>query len=294
MKKLFLILLIPAVCLAAPIQLIDGFAPLANDVLLVSDQTDEVTGSPPNYDEYYEDAIDDISGQPYSYDKLVHSAEITTTELNPYNMVVWYTGVSAPHPASGSKGHAALTLDEEDEVVNWLNNTPAGAVRGLWLSGRFIAFNCIADIGTEGQIYSELFSGYLGLDYPHDNFPSPITVTSDWTGGSGAAWAPMWGYAKDIYWLDDNYPDMLGSTGMAWDALMWTDTNNTDHHASMIANAGTSANGGVWKVVLSSLPLECMGSDYERSQTMNDILSWFGSTSAIEEITWGQIKALDL
>ncbi|MCD4733600.1 hypothetical protein K8R78_05125 [bacterium] len=296
MKKLFLILLLPALCLAATVQLAAGCAPLPNDVLLISDQTDEVT-SPPNFDEYYEDALNDYS-VPYSYDKLVHSSDITSTELDPYNMVVWYTGVSAPYPSNNPKGHATLTLDEESALVNWLNATPSGETRGLWLSGRFIAYNCIADTNTQGQIYSQLFSGYFGLDYPQDNFTDPISVNSDWVGEAWSGRPPMWGYSKAIFWRSstggNNIPDMLASTGAGWGALKWTDPSSNDHYASMIANTGTSANGGTWKVVLSALPLECIGDESQHDEqvmTMRDILDWFNATAAIEETTWGQLKA---
>jgi len=300
MKKLFLILLLPALCLAAPVLSTGGYAPLVNDVLLISDQTDEAGTSPPNYDQYYEGALNH-STVPYTYDKLVHSTDITTPELDPYNMVVWYTGISAPFASNEAKGHATLTLNEENALIGWLNATPSGETRGLWLSGRFIAYNCIADTSTQGQVYSQFFSGYIGLDYPHDNFTNQITVNSDWVGEAWSGRPPMWGYSKSIFWRGttggNNIPDMLASTGAGWGVLKWTDPSSNDHHASMIANTGTSTNGGTWKVVLSALPLECIGEDIEHEEqynTMRDILDWFGASSAIEETTWGQIKAIDL
>jgi hypothetical protein len=271
-------------------------APATAGVLLVSDQEDGVA-DPLYFDEYYYDAIDDIFGHPYYYDIFHHTREVRAGDLNGYDAVVWYTGISGgTSSADGPAGHITLTLNEEDAIIQYLETTPANECRGVWLSGMYIAWNCVAEVLTEGQLYSELFSNYVGLSYPTSNFRNPIHVDSSWIGGSGSSSPPLNGAVYSIWWAagDYNYPDMLDASGSAWSALTWQDSGGTTHHSSVIANQGTSPYGGNWYIVFSALPLESIGTESsgeERSYMMNDVLSWFQVTVDVRESSWGQVKA---
>jgi hypothetical protein len=270
--------------------------PLQERVLLVSDQEDGVS-DPLYFDDYYTDAIDDIFGHPYYYHILYHSDEVRTSDLTPYEAVVWYTGISGgTSSADGPAGHITLTLDEEDAIIQYLETTPADASRGIWLSGMYIAWNCVAEVLTMGQLYSRLFSNYIGLAYPTENFLDPIFVDNSWIGGSGDSAPPLNGVPYSIWWAaeDYNYPDMLDTAGSAWTALTWQDSGGGTHYSSVIANQGTSPYGGAWFIVFSALPLESIGTESsgeERSYMMNDVLSWFQVTLGVEDSSWGQIKA---
>jgi len=273
-----------------------GPEPSMAGVLLISDQEDGVS-EPLYFDDYYEDAIDDIFGHPYYYNILYHTRDIRVQDLTGHGAVVWYTGISGgTSSADGPAGHITLTLDEEDAVIQYLETTPADECRGVWLCGMYIAWNCIAEVLTMGQLYSELFSNYVGLDYPTGNFLDPIRVDSSWIGGSGSSSPPLSGVPYSIWWApgDYNYPDMLGTSGSAWSALTWQDSGGATHHSSVIANQGSSPYGGTWYIVLSALPLESVGTESsgeERSYMMSDVLSWFQVTVGVEESSWGQIKA---
>jgi hypothetical protein len=273
-----------------------GPAPPVSGVLLISDQEDGVS-DPLYFDDYYTDAIDDIFGHPYYYNILYHTREVRAEDLAGHGAVVWYTGISGgTSSADGPAGHITLTEDEEDAVIQYLETTPSGECRGVWLSGMYIAWNCVAEVLTEGQLYSELFSSYIGLSYPTSNFRNPIHVDSSWIGGSGSSSPPLNGAVYSIWWAvgDYNYPDMLDTSGSALSALTWQDSGGTAHHSSIIANQGTSPYGGTWYIVLSALPLESIGTESsgeERSYIMSDVLSWFQVTVGVTESSWGQIKA---
>jgi hypothetical protein len=273
-----------------------GPAPPVSGVLLVSDQEDGVS-DPLYFDDYYTDAIDDIFGHPYYYNILYHTREVRAEDLAGHGAVVWYTGISGgTSSADGPAGHITLTEDEEDAVIEYLETTPEGECRGVWLSGMYIAWNCVAEVLTEGQLYSELFSNYIGLSYPSSNFRNPIHVDSSWIGGSGSSSPPLNGAVYSIWWAvgDYNYPDMLDTSGSALSALTWQDSGGTAHHSSVIANQGTSPYGGTWYIVLSALPLESIGTESsgeERSYIMADVLSWFQVTVGVAESSWGRIKA---
>jgi len=265
-------------------------------VLLVSDQTDGVD-DPLYFDEYYQDAIDDIFGHPFYYDTLTHTRELEADDLVGYDAVIWYTGLSGgTSAADGPAGHVTLTENEEDAIVEYLSTTPNGDYRGVWLSGMYIAWNCVAETSTQGQLYSILFNQYIGLDYPSRNFTNPLYVDNTWIGGSGSSSDPLYGVPYSIYWAAGtyNYPDLLGTAGGAWTALTWQNASGEEQGASIIANEGTSAYGGNWYIVLAALPLESVGtqsSGEERMYMANDILSWFQVGFAVDETSWGAIKA---
>ncbi|MBD3399466.1 MAG: hypothetical protein GF399_03950 [Candidatus Coatesbacteria bacterium] len=265
-------------------------------VLLIADQTDGVA-DPLYFDDYYRDAIDDIFGHPYYYDHWVHSGEVSASLLAEYDAVIWYTGLSGgTSPADGPAGHITLTENEENAVVQYLSSTPADDYRGVWLSGMYIAWNCVADSSTQGQFFSTLFSQYVGLEYPLVNFTNPIYVDNTWSAGGGSSTPPLNGVPYSIFWAagDYNYPDVLDTSGGSWSALTWRDSGGTDRGDCIIANEGVSAYGGTWRIVLSSLPLESIGTESsgeERMYVANDILDWFQVGLAVEPASWGAIKA---
>ncbi len=271
-------------------------APGQAGVLLVSDQEDGVS-DPLYFDDYYTDAIDDIFGHPYYYDIFGHDREVRASDLVGYDAVVWFTGISGgTSSADGPAGHITLTLDEEDALIQYLETTPANGYRGVWLSGMYIAWNCVAEVSTMGQLYSRLFNNYIGLAYPTENFLNPIYVDSSWIGGSGDSSPPLNGIAYSIWWAagDYNYPDMLDASGSAWSALTWKNSSGGTHYSSVLANQGSSPYGGTWYIAISALPLESIGTESsgeERSYMMNDILSWFQVTVDVHESSWGSIKA---
>lgn len=281
---------------AAEVPGVDTLGSAPAGVLLVSDQTDGVA-DPMYFDEYYKQAIDDIFGRPFTYKHLIHTRELTYEDLAPYHAVIWFTGLSGgTSAADGPAGNITLTKNEENAIIQYLSSTPSGGHRGVWLSGMYIAWNCVAEWSTQGQRYSTLFSQYIGLDYPSRNFTNPLEVDNAWLGGSGSSNPPLHGVPYSIFWAAGtyNYPDLLGTAGGAWTALTWQHPEGQSQGASIIANQGTSYYGGTWRIILAALPLESIGTQYsgiERMYMANDILSWFQVGYNIREESWGSIKA---
>jgi hypothetical protein len=158
----------------------------------------------------------------------------------------------------------------------------------------YIAWNCVADADNERQIYKPLFSDYLKLNYPKDNFTNWIKVEDDWklVGGSNAivknTYAINWRHHK-------NFPDQLesaGGTAAAW----WQDLGARRHHRGVIYAEGDKANGGKYKIVLFSCPFENILHDTKRAEVMKNFLEWAGGRpfgeNAVKPASLGRVKAL--
>jgi Zn-dependent metalloprotease len=237
-------------------------------ILLVSDQTDDAV-TPEYYDQIYTDAFDEYG---ISYTVWDHDTqgEPTLSDLAPYSVIFWITGVSGGTAASGDPGgHVTLTLSEEATLVDWLD---LGG-KNLVLSGFWIAWNCVADAGTQTQYASTLFDDYIKLSYPVENFSGWITVDNTWTlDGQGG---PIGG--TDIWpvnWVSaENYPDQLESTEAGSIIYMWNDGALTHY------GGGIKYDGGTFKTVLLAAPVEQVGDTDDKNLLVARILDWFSGAA---------------
>ncbi len=260
-------------------------------ILLVSDQVDGVQ-NPQLFDSYYENAVRDAG---YTYATWDHPAQGSPTyeDLRAYKVVIWYTSTSGDAPASDQlRGSITLTPTEQDTLVQFLRDTPGTTT--LMLSGMYIAWNCVADAVHETQYYKPLFSDYLKLNYPHDNFVNWIKVEDNWK-YDGEPGCPIF---KDktytITWRQHaNYPDQLecaaGGSPSAW----WVDLENKRHHRSVIRAEGTKPNGGKYRIVLFAGPFEDILHDTDRATVMKNFLQWAGTSEiGVAPASLGRVKAL--
>lgn len=258
-------------------------------ILLVSDQTDGVS-DPQNFDEYYRDALE-AEDNDYDYTFWDHDTmgEPTFADLAPYRIVMWVTGASGELPASDPLGGSiTLTPDEQTTLVQYLQD--ASGDRALVLFGLYLAWNCVADAQNEEQMYNQLFSDYVKLDYPDDNFDNWIEVSDDWT-ARGKGGCPIFeGQTYDVEWRHwRNFPDQLDTTGGR--CAEWVDEDNNTHHYCAIRSSGSKP-GGTYRTVYFSLPLECVEEDEDRVTLVHNIVEWCGvETAAVEPASVGRIKA---
>jgi hypothetical protein len=262
-------------------------------ILLVSDQVDGVK-DPQEFDSFYEKAVRD-AGEGYTYARWDHYAqgEPSFEVLRKYKVIIWFTSSSGEAPASDPlRGNITLSKSEQASLTAFLSQTPGTTT--LMLSGMYIAWNCIADADNERQLYKPLFSDYLKLSYPKDNFTNWIKVEDDWklVGGSNEI-------VKNTYVINwrhhKNFPDQLeaapGGTAAAW----WQDLDARRHHRGVIYAEGDKANGGKYKIVLFSCPFENILHDTKRAEVMTNFLDWAKPDKpeiSVTPASLGRVKAL--
>lgn len=260
-------------------------------ILLVSDQVDGVS-DPQNFDEYYRDALEDEDNN-YDYTLWDHETmgEPGFTDLAPYRIVMWVTGASGELPASDPVGGSiTLTPGEQTTLLQYLHD--ASGDRALVLFGLYLAWNCVADAENEEQMYNRLFSDYVKLDYPEDNFDNWIEVKDEWT-ARGESGCPIFnGHTYNVEWRHrENFPDQLDVTTDWGRSAEWVDENNNTHHCCAIRSLGYKP-GGTYHTVYFSLPLECVEDDVDRVTLVHNIVEWCGiETAAVEPASVGRIKA---
>ena len=258
-------------------------------ILLVSDQVDGVA-NPQFYDRYYENAVRDAG---YTYTSWDHPTQGSPTfeELRLYKIVIWYTSTSGQAPASDPvRGAITLTEEEQDTLVRYLRDTPGDTA--VMLSGMYIAWNCVADAVNETQYYRPLFSDFLKLNYPHDNFDRWIKVEDDWR-YAGQGGCPIFkGKSYPIVWRQvTNYPDQLEAGGSG--SASWEDLDHKLHHRCVIRAEGAKPGGGKYRIVLFSGPFEDILHEESRAELMENFINWAGvSEIAVEPASLGRVKAL--
>ena len=261
-------------------------------ILLVSDQVDGVA-NPQDFTRYYNKALRD-NGYTYAVWDHYTQGEPTFEDLRKYKIVIWFTATSGDAPASDPlRGNITLSPSEQESLVAFLSHTPG--TTALMLSGMYIAWNCVADAVHEKQFYKPLFSDYLKLKYPQDNFDNWIRVEDDWRFvGEGSC--PIFdGKTYTINWRQHrNFPDQLESAGggaSAW----WEDLERKRHHRAVIHSRGKKPNGGTYKVVLFSCAFENILHDEHRAEVMKRFIEWAGEPKpdiAVEPTSLGRVKAL--
>jgi len=282
MRKL-LIPLLPIVALAAPHLQAEPRPVDDTYILLVDDEVDGVD-IPQYQTSYYEAALEAL-GLDYNTWDHADNGEPATSDLAPYDIVIWITGNSCPYPASNPYyGHSALSLTEEATLRDWLETPQA---RGLMLSGIWIAYNGVADEDNDEQLSSIFFDYTMGLDYPEENFTDWIEVDSDWslTGAGGVLDLDD----LSIEWVSvETYPDMLDSS-MGTVEAYWTDPDDEDHQAAIISYEGSS-----FRTVFLACPLESIDGTTNRRDVIDAVVTWLTEgDSDIAVSSWGRIKALE-
>lgn len=260
-------------------------------ILLVSDQVDGVA-NPQLFDSYYENAVRDAG---YTYVKWDHATRGSPTfeDLRQYKVIIWYTSTSGDAPASDPiRGSITLTPAEQDTLVRFLRDTPGNTA--VMLSGMYIAWNCVADAVNKKQLYKPLFSDYLKLVYPQDNFYNWIKVEDDWE-YEGPATCPIFkGKSYRINWRQHaNYPDQLragtGGSPSAW----WTDPDNQHHNRAVIYAQGDKPGGGKYRIVLWAGPFENVVHENYRAELMKNFLLWAGTSQVdVGPTSLGRVKAI--
>jgi hypothetical protein len=265
-------------------------------ILLVSDQVDGVK-APQEFDSFYERAVRD-AGEGYTYARWDHDTqgEPSFEVLRKYKIIIWFTSTSGDAPASDPlRGNITLSKSEQASLTAFLSQTPGTTT--VMLSGMYIAWNCIADADNERQIYKPLFSDYLKLSYPKDNFTNWIKVEDDWklVGASNeivdGTYVINWRHHK-------NFPDQLeaapGGTAAAW----WQDLEARRHHRGVIYAEGQKPGGtkdDVYKIVLFSCPFENILHDTKRAEVMENFLEWAKPDKpeiSVTPASLGRVKAL--
>ncbi|MEE9456591.1 MAG: hypothetical protein V3W11_05525 [bacterium] len=264
-------------------------------ILLVSDQVDGVA-SPQDFTGYYKKALRNADPRvTYALWDHWQYGEPTFEDLRKYKVVIWFTSTSGDAPASDPlRGNITLSPSEQESLAAFLSRTPGTTT--LMLSGMYIAWNCVADAVREKQLYKPLFSDYLKLKYPHDNFDKWITVEDNWklVGETGC---PIFkGNTYAINWRHHrNFPDQLEPAAGGGSAR-WEDAGRKRHHRAVIRARGKKANGGTYNIVLFSCPFENIQHDGDRVAVMRNFLDWAGGWPfeevAVEPTSLGRVKAL--
>jgi hypothetical protein len=261
-------------------------------ILLVSDQVDGVADPQP-FDRYYKNALRDL-GVDYALWDHYARGEPTFEELRKYKVVIWFTSTSGDAPASDPlRGSITLSPPEQKALVAFLSRTPGTTT--LMLSGMYIAWNCVADAAGQKQLYKPLFSDYLKLNYPRDNFYNWIKVEDNWKLVGGGKTDPIVKNTYTINWRHHkNFPDQLepgaGGAASAW----WQDLNGKRHHRAVIRAEGPKPGAGTYKMVLFSCPFENIQNEDDRAAVMKNFLDWAGKLEddAVAPASLGQVKAL--
>ncbi len=268
-------------------------------ILLVSDQVDGVA-DPQDFTRYYKRALRDA----YPKAKVTYvvwdhftQGEPTFEDLRKYKVVIWFTSTSGDAPASDPlRGNITLSPSEQEALAAFLSRTPGTTT--LMLSGMYIAWNCVADAVREKQFYKPLFSDYLKLKYPHDNFDKWITVEDNWKLVGDKSY-PILKNAYPINWRHHrNFPDQLepaAGGGSAW----WQDLKSKRHHRAVIRASGRKPGREEderYQIVLFSCPFENIQHDGDRAVVMKNFLEWAGGwpfeEAAVEPTSLGRVKAL--
>jgi len=262
-------------------------------ILLVSDQVDGVA-DPQEYDDFYENAVRD-AGETYVLWDHWTQGEPSFEVLRKYKTIIWFTSSSGEAPASDPvRGNITLSLSEQKSLAAFLSQTPGKTT--LMLSGMYIAWNCIADADNERQLYKPLFSDYLKLDYPRENFYNWIRVEDDWELEGDSSCPIFDGTSYTINWRHHkNFPDQLESAAGGAPSAWWRDLNDKRHHRGVIRAEGTKANGGTYRVILFSCPFENILHDTKRAEVMTAFLDWAKtpeSEISVEPASLGRVKAL--
>jgi hypothetical protein len=265
-------------------------------ILLVSDQVDGVP-DPQYFDSYYKNAVRDAG---YTYVLWDHYTQGSPTfeELRKYKIVIWYTSTSGEAPASDPlRGSATLSPSEQESLVAFLSQTSGTTT--LMLSGMYIAWNCVADAVHERQYYKPLFSDYLKLNYPRDNFDRWIRVKDGWKLVGEAGCPILKGQTYPINWRHHmNFPDQLepaaGGLGSAW----WQDLASKRHHRAVIRARGRKPGGtaeDIFQIVLFACPFENILHDTNRTAVIKNFIKWAGegkSGIGVAPTSLGRLKAL--
>ncbi len=266
-------------------------ASATHGILLVSDQVDGVA-NPQFFDEYYTSAVREAKKTYVMWDHYAQG-EPSFEVLRKYKVVIWFTSTSGDAPASDPiRGSITLSPAEQKSLVAFLSQTPGTTT--LMLSGMYVAWNCVADARNERQLYKPLFSDYLKLKYPRDNFDNWIRVKDDWKlAGEGTPFANGKNYT--VNWRHHmNWPDQLESAAGGAPSAWWRDLEGKRHHRAVIRAVGKKANDGTYKIVLFSCPFENILYDRDRVEVMKNFLEWAKplSEAAVEPSSLGRVKAL--
>lgn len=259
-------------------------------VLLVSDYVDGVA-NPQDFTRYYKNAL---RGNGYTYAVWDHwkYGEPTFEDLRKYKVIIWFTSTSGAAPASDPlRGSITLSPSEQEALVSFLSRTPGTTT--VMLSGMYIAWNCVADAVHEKQLYKPLFSDYLKLKYPKDNFNNWILVEDGWKlVGEGSC--PIFeGKTYPVNWRHHrNFPDQL-EPAAAGGSARWEDLGYGRHHRAVIHHEGDKANGGKYKIVLFACPFENIQHDDDRTVVMGNFIEWAKlEENAVEPASLGRVKAV--
>ncbi len=235
------------------------------NILLVSDQTDG-SASPEYYDAVYTHGCE-TAGLAYTIWDHDTQGEPTLADLQPYNCIFWYTGVSG----GTANTHATLSLNEEQVLVDWLTLGDKFLVgSGIWM-----AWDCIADATNQVQLPSDLFDNHFHLSYPPENFSGWISVTNSWF-MDGQVNPVGQDLDYGINWVSgENYPDQLESNVAAAEneVYTWMDPNVAHHQG------GISYDGASFKTVLLACPVEQLDGEATQDLLIGNILNWFGGTA---------------
>jgi hypothetical protein len=262
-------------------------------LLLVSDQVDGVA-NPQYFDRYYKTALRNVDTDYVVWDHW-RQGEVPFDVLRKYKVVIWFTSTSGDAPASDPlRGSITLTPGEQQALVSFLSRTPGTTT--LMLSGIYIAWNCVADAVGQKQLYKPLFSDYLKLSYPRDNFDNWIKVEDNWKLVGDDNCPILDGNTYVINWRHHmNFPDQLEPAAGGAPSAWWQDLNGKRHHRAVVRAKGDKANGGKYKIVLFSCPFENIQSESGRTEVMENFLEWAGKEleePAVEPASLGQVKAL--
>jgi hypothetical protein len=270
-------------------------ASATHGILLVSDQVDGVA-NPQYFDEYYTSAVRRAG---YTYVMWDHYdwGEPSFEVLRKYKVVIWFTSTSGDAPASDPiRGNITLSPAEQKSLVAFLSQTPGTTT--LMLSGMYVAWNCVADARHEKQFYKPLFSDYLKLKYPRDNFDNWIRVKDDWTLVGEPSCPILRGKTYTVNWRHHmNWPDQLESAAGGAPSAWWRDLERKRHHRAVVRAEGRKPGGEPddrYKIVLFSCPFENILRDDERVKVMGKFLEWAKPMSeiAVEPASLGRVKAL--
>ncbi|HUV87297.1 MAG TPA: hypothetical protein VMX79_09305 [bacterium] len=264
-------------------------------ILLVSDQVDGVA-NPQLFDRFYINALRD-AGATYAVWDHDGRGEPPFEELRKYKVVIWITSTSGDAPASDPlRGSITLSPSEQKSLVAFLSRTPGTTT--LMLSGVYIAWNCVADIVHEKQLYKPLFSDYLKLNYPDDNFRKWIEVEDYWRLVGEGGCPILGGGDYTITWRHHkNFPDQLESAAGGAPSAWWEDLGRKRHHRAVIRAEGRKPGGekdDKYRIVLFSCPFENIMHDNDRAEVMTNFLKWAGDleAKAVEPASLGRVKAL--
>jgi hypothetical protein len=200
-------------------------------ILVVDDDDNK-----PDVQSYYTETLDALGYRYDVWDTWNSDDEPDSTNLSPYEVVIWFLGDEWESPAGpGEEAEAALT--------SWLD-----AGHCLMINGQDYLWN---------RDVNDFVQTYMGVA----DFESDVAQTSI-TGG-GAGFDGLGPY--DLDYLYFNFSDALTPTDSAEIAL-----------SGNRGNAGLMVDNGDYKTTLWSFPFESVATDLERQELLDAVLTWCG------------------